>query len=212
MARTVKPADVRRDEILDVAGRLFATKGYESTTINDLLDATDIARGTLYHHFTSKEQVLDGLIRRHGDRLLATIEAVAASKGPALSKLAACIVGLAPADDEQATLMTELSVAGDAVMFHKSLDYIVMRLAPVGARVVEQGVAEGVFRVADPLAAVRVLLAATHALMDNPDFAWTVAERRQLTACLLESAERVLGAQPGSLASTITGIAIQDLT
>lgn len=68
MVRVVKQAEERRDEILDAAEHLFATKGYAATTTNDLLDAVGIARDTLYRHFGSKEEVLDGLIRRHGDR------------------------------------------------------------------------------------------------------------------------------------------------
>ena len=207
MTRVVKRADVRRDEIMDAAERLFVAKGYAATTINDLLDATGIARGTLYHHFSSKEQVLDGLIRRQGDRLLAAVEAVAASEGPALPKLAACVASLAPQDDEQTRLIGELSGAGDAVMFHKSQDDIVLRLAPVVAKVVEQGVAEGVLHTDTPLTAVRVLLAAAHALFDNPGLAWTPQEHRELAFGLVDAAERVLGAKSGSLASVVVGIA-----
>jgi AcrR family transcriptional regulator len=204
MARIVKQAEQRKDEILDAAERLFAAKGYAATTTADLLHETGIARGTLYYHFTSKEQVLDGLIHRHSDRLVAGVEQIADTEGPALPRMVACVAGLTPHDEHQATLMTQLSQAGDAILFHKSLDDLVVRLAPVIARVAEQGVTEGVFYVNDPLSAVRILLAAAHALLDNPALAWSPDERVALTMGIVDAAERILGADPGSFAKTLS--------
>ena len=51
--RVVKTASERRNEILDVAGRLFATKGFGNTSILDIQKETGIARGTLFYHFKS---------------------------------------------------------------------------------------------------------------------------------------------------------------
>ena len=62
--RVVKEAKERRNEILDVAERLFATKGFDNTSTNDILDEVGIARGTLYYHFKSKEDILDAMIER----------------------------------------------------------------------------------------------------------------------------------------------------
>jgi len=44
----------RVEEILDAAEALFTQKGYDATSIKDIIDAVGIARGTLYHHFSSK--------------------------------------------------------------------------------------------------------------------------------------------------------------
>ena len=54
MARTVKEPDVRRNEILDVAQQFFYTKGYEQTSVHDIIDQIGIAKGTFYHYFGSK--------------------------------------------------------------------------------------------------------------------------------------------------------------
>ena len=56
--RVVKEAEERRNEILDVAERLFGTKGFDNTSTNDILKEIGIARGTLYYHFKSKEDIL----------------------------------------------------------------------------------------------------------------------------------------------------------
>jgi len=51
MTRVVKKPDVRKNEILDAAQDFFFRKGYESTTIQDILDKLSIAKGTFYYYF-----------------------------------------------------------------------------------------------------------------------------------------------------------------
>jgi AcrR family transcriptional regulator len=62
MSRTVKEYDVRRGEILTTAQDLFFLKGYEATTVQEIIDAVGIAKGTFYHYFDSKVDLLDALI------------------------------------------------------------------------------------------------------------------------------------------------------
>ena len=70
--RIVKEAEERKEEILDVAERFFATKGFDNTSTNDILKEVGIARGTLYYHFKSKEDILDGVIERMTRCLMAS--------------------------------------------------------------------------------------------------------------------------------------------
>ena len=66
MARTVKLEEhaVKRNDILDVAQRLVVTKGYERTTIQDILAELRMSSGAFYHYFGSKPEVLDALVDR----------------------------------------------------------------------------------------------------------------------------------------------------
>ena len=64
--RVVKDAEERRNEILDVAERLFCAKGFDNASTNDILKEIGIARGTLYYHFKSKEDILDLIERKKG--------------------------------------------------------------------------------------------------------------------------------------------------
>nr|MCR5272795.1 TetR/AcrR family transcriptional regulator [Lachnospiraceae bacterium] len=76
--RVVKEAIERRNEILDAAEELFVTKGYDKTSTNDILDRVGIARGTLYYHFKSKEDILNAMIERINDSLIAKAKMIAA--------------------------------------------------------------------------------------------------------------------------------------
>ena len=63
--RISKEHDVRRNEILDKAAGLFEERGYNNTTVNDILREVNIAKGTFYYYFKSKEEVLDAIIDRY---------------------------------------------------------------------------------------------------------------------------------------------------
>lgn len=63
-------------EILDIAEHLFETKGFDNTSTNDILNEIGIARGTLYYHFKSKEEILDAIIDRLTKQLLEKLKSL----------------------------------------------------------------------------------------------------------------------------------------
>jgi AcrR family transcriptional regulator len=75
-----KPPEVRREEIMDAAQRLFLKQGVASTTIDDVAAGADIAKGTIYLHFPSKQELLAALGERFAEKHLACIEAAIATK------------------------------------------------------------------------------------------------------------------------------------
>lgn len=72
-----KPAE-RRKELVDAAARLFAEKGYESTSVRDILDAVNGAPGMFYYYFKSKQDVyvavMEDFISERMDRKCAVME------------------------------------------------------------------------------------------------------------------------------------------
>ena len=54
----LKKGDARRGELLAASEKLFYTKGYENTSVQDILDALELSKGGFYHYFVSKEAVL----------------------------------------------------------------------------------------------------------------------------------------------------------
>ena len=55
-------------KILDTAERLFIQKGYEKTSLQDIIRETDLSKGAIYHHFTSKEEIFYSVCERIGQR------------------------------------------------------------------------------------------------------------------------------------------------
>lgn len=74
---TTRPS--RRDELLGMAAKLFATRGYPHTTVRDIADEAGILSGSLYHHFDSKEAMLQEILEQFLGGLLDGFETVVAS-------------------------------------------------------------------------------------------------------------------------------------
>ncbi|MGF2949898.1 TetR/AcrR family transcriptional regulator [Microbacterium alcoholitolerans] len=70
----------RRDELIQIAGKLFAENGFHVTTIRDIADAAGIQSGSLYHHFTSKESMVEELLGEYWTKLLDGYREVAANE------------------------------------------------------------------------------------------------------------------------------------
>ncbi|WP_269204064.1 TetR/AcrR family transcriptional regulator [Nocardioides sambongensis] len=77
----------RRTELLAIAARLFAEKGFRNTTVRDIADAAGILSGSLYHHFDSKESMVDEILSSFQAELFGRYEEILASDDDARSKL-----------------------------------------------------------------------------------------------------------------------------
>jgi AcrR family transcriptional regulator len=77
----------RQDVILDAASRLFSTRGYHATSVQDIAGAVGILKGSLYHHFESKEAILYRIVKEPIARLHRTVGEIAKAPGPASAKL-----------------------------------------------------------------------------------------------------------------------------
>ena len=67
--------------ILDTAAQLFFQKGYDRTTLQDIIDATRLSKGAIYHHFVSKEAILIAVVDRMGEFNSAVLAKIRDKKG-----------------------------------------------------------------------------------------------------------------------------------
>ena len=87
---TTQPSK-RRDELLKIAAELFATKGFKNTTVRDIADAAGILSGSLYHHFDSKESMVDELLDTFQQELFAEYDEILAGDRSPRAKLDAVV-------------------------------------------------------------------------------------------------------------------------
>src|SRR5688500_16226398 len=81
------PAATRREELLAIAARLFAEKGFRNTTVRDIADEAGILSGSLYHHFDSKESMVDEILSTFQAELFGQYDEILASPDDARTKL-----------------------------------------------------------------------------------------------------------------------------
>src|SRR3982751_6736646 len=81
----------RREELLRIAGALFAERGFKNTTVRDIADTAGILSGSLYHHFDSKESMVDELLNTFQTQLWTSYDAIEASDRSPRAKLEAIV-------------------------------------------------------------------------------------------------------------------------
>jgi len=210
--RTIKTAEERLQEILDVAQAFFARKGYDATSIQDIIDEVGIAKGTFYHYFRSKSDLLDAVVDRMAEQGQAVMRDVV--DDPRLDALTKFRQVFAQANswklqhqDFLIELLRVMYRPENAILRDRLRSVSIEVVVPLLAAVVRQGVEEGVFDTEDPEEVVVIVLHIGQALSDTIAKALLsgqrgeeVARQAAHTARVYEqSIERVLGALPGSL-------------
>jgi AcrR family transcriptional regulator len=77
----------RRDELLELAATMFAERGLRATTVRDIADSAGILSGSLYHHFKSKEEMVDEVLRGFLDWLFARYQEIIDTEPNPLERL-----------------------------------------------------------------------------------------------------------------------------
>jgi AcrR family transcriptional regulator len=77
----------RRDELLKLAATMFAERGLRATTVRDIADSAGILSGSLYHHFKSKEQMVEEVLRDFLDWLFGRYQAIVDTEPNPLERL-----------------------------------------------------------------------------------------------------------------------------
>ena len=161
--RVLKAPAVRRAELIDRARELFLTRGYERTTINDVIAAAGLSKGAFYHHFRSKEQMLEAIADRFARESLGFARALQAD--PSLNALQRLNRLLSLGRDwkrehiaELRAMFTTLLYPENAVLYHRIVDTVSAVMKPALAEIIEQGEAEGVFDAGEPRLAAEILL------------------------------------------------------
>ena len=77
----------RRAELLGIAAEQFASKGFRNTTVRDIADAAGILSGSLYHHFDSKESMVDEILSTFQQELFGRYDEILASDADPRIKL-----------------------------------------------------------------------------------------------------------------------------
>jgi TetR/AcrR family transcriptional regulator, cholesterol catabolism regulator len=151
---------MNREQILESAAQLIRKKGYHAASMQDIADAVNLQKASLYHHFSSKQEILLALLDQALDLLIERVSAVIACELPADEKLRQAMRVYLGILDEQAALASVL------LLEHRSLDpeYHDLhfprrdRFERLWRDLIQDGVTGGYFLVTDPAMAARALL------------------------------------------------------
>lgn len=200
--RIVKKAEERKNEILDAADTLFGQKGFDGTSTNDILEKVGIARGTLYHHFKSKEDIMDALIDRYTVRLLDRAQAIALDKSiPVIERIIRVVMSLNISGDGESSkeIMEHIHKPQNALMHQKIHKVIINGVPPILTDIIREGIEQGLFSTPFPYECMEMVVIYANTVFDEDLVTMTDEERGQRVLAFVCNVERLLGAESGSL-------------
>jgi len=208
----VKKHEIRKQEILDAAQSLFFQKGYENTTIQDIIDKLGIAKGTFYHYFDSKAKMLDALTERTTDDVSAQFRTIIESEQNAIEKLNGMFragAAFKMANIEVFLVILKVLYRDENIIMRTWMfRRIAERIGPFFALVIRQGIKQGLFNTPDPDEIGEILIKIGQSLNERicelildrsktPEQLCTIIERK--TRLFETVMERILGAPEGSI-------------
>lgn len=153
-------AKVSRDEIIVAAIQLFNHNGYHATTMRDIARAVSIQKPSLYHHFESKEAILQCILETGMDRLIHELNAIVNADMDCADKLRAAIrahaMMIAGNPEGAAVFLREDRGLGDDYLrqYLQKRD----RFESCFREIIRQGMDAGIFRQADVAITAQALL------------------------------------------------------
>ena len=162
----------RREQILAIAGRLFAERGYHGTSIRLIAESAELQSATLYSHFRNKSSMFHELIDRYFDALLPALTEAARSGVPAAERLAAMTRCSIVVGQEHRDAFIALSNDWRHIRSSAELGDIVERrnrALALWTAVLQDGIAEDAVREADVAngAALWIIYAAITGMVDD---------------------------------------------
>jgi AcrR family transcriptional regulator len=150
MSRIVKKHEARKNEILDVAQNLFYTQGFDKTSMNQIIEQIGIAKGTIYHYFKSKYELLDAVVERLIIQMKNAVEPILQnSELTPMQKFNMVYQVIGQIKFERREFMMELlkvMTRDENVILHqkmvaRSIDF----LAPILSKIIKEGITQNCF-------------------------------------------------------------------
>lgn len=214
MPRVIKHPDLRRSEILDQALAFFVSRGYDNTSLNDLIAEAGISKGAFYYYFPSKEALVVALADRFARQAFTDLQPVLDE--PGLDPLARLNAFLSEASTFK-TNMAPVAVAAVRDIFRPENRALYQRVVaawealfrPALTRIISQGVKEGVFDTFDPEGVadmLQALASSTYSIVARALGAVTKKDRQEALSAFQKrlrlhgiAIDRVLGLPDGSV-------------
>ncbi|PRW62322.1 TetR family transcriptional regulator [Actinopolyspora mortivallis] len=139
----------RRAQLLSIAARLFAEQGFTATTVREIAEQAGILSGSLYHHFASKEEMVDEILRSYLGAQLAAFRRVTEEGGDPRQELTGLIRVSFAALPRHRRAMAILHHEGDYLAGFATFEYLGRadrEFERIWVRVLRDGQRRGVFR------------------------------------------------------------------
>ena len=188
----MKKGEKRKKELLKIAYDMFLTQGYENTSVDEIIEKAQIAKGTYYYYFKSKEQMLEEVIDIMIDYETEMAKQIIGMDILAPQKIVGIIASIKPTEAEQ-PIKNALFQPENLLMHHKVRQKLINVLTPLLSEVIKEGVEEGIFECDNISERVKMLLIISDSTFNEGTFS------EQDISVFIDVTEKLLGAEKGTM-------------
>jgi len=208
----IKKGTALKNKIIEAAHLFFSEKGYDKTSVNDIINKLSISKGAFYHYFNSKDEVLDAIILDYAAEAVDMMYEIVYN--PALNGLEKYIKMFKEAQTrreknaERFSFLIQLFLKEDNLLFrHRYTEKILELTKPPFVLILQQGIKEGLFIINHPEETAELIIRLgniyrtkiailTLTLKDNPN---NLLKIQGIIEFMQDTVERLLGLDSGTL-------------
>lgn len=185
--------EMRKQELIKVAYEMFTSKGYENTSVDEIIAKAGIAKGTYYYHFESKEAILEEVVQMIIDEGVKNAKMVLETDLGIEEKLVNSILALR-ANPHELSLQNTINLPENIVLHKKINDRLINEAVPIIAKIVSDAKEKGIFNCDDNIEErVRMTLILSSELFDHNKV------DKNSVLVFIDTLEKIYGAKKGSL-------------
>ncbi|MBQ6512070.1 TetR/AcrR family transcriptional regulator [Methanobrevibacter sp.] len=188
----MRKGEKRKKELLNIAYDMFLTQGYENTSVDEIIEKAQIAKGTYYYYFQSKEQMLEEVIDMMIDSEAEMAEQIISTDIPVPQKIVGIIASMKPTEVEQ-PVKNALFQPENVLMHYKVRQKLINVLTPLLSEVIYEGVNGGIFECENIPERVKMLLIISDSTFNEGKFS------EKDIAVFIDMTEKLLGAESGTM-------------
>ena len=199
--RVTKSPEVRRKELRDISEQLFLEKGYEQTMVSDIVRKADVAQGTFYYYFKSKEAVLDEITDKYISIIARSMEKISKDKNlTPIEKLVKIFHFSLSFSDDTRGVMQYVHNEKNVHLQRKFQQRIPFETVGPLAHIFKEGVEEGIFNTPYPEDAAKAFNGISGMVLQGIDGAdHNLEEIKRKFIVIFDFVERILGTEGGAI-------------
>ena len=191
----------KKEFILDTAEKMFIEQGFDQTSIAQILDATQIAKGTLYYYFTSKEEIMDAIIERWIDRSFEQVRIWVEQKQlPILERLMGALASLNMQKDGQ-ELLDHLHAPQNALLHEKTNQILLSKVPEILYPLFQEGFQTGEMQTTYPYETIEMTLTYSLQIFNSSFQTLDQAEKNHKIQAFIYLLEKIFQTKEGYFSS-----------
>lgn len=188
--------EIRKKELLNIAYKLFMTKGYENTSVDEIIAEAKIAKGTYYYYFESKEATLEKVIEMMIEEECKKANEILQSNLSVQEKILGIIISMRP-NTEELKIQEAINIPENIIMHQKINKKIIEVITPLLTEVIKEGKKQNIFDCDNVKERIEIILIITNNLFDANE-----QNSRKLNIYIeifIDLIEKLLGAKKGTI-------------